>query len=192
MDIISKKDAVAKGLATFYTGKVCKRGHDSYRYVKNGACSTCVKLANGRPVDANVDARREAKGALVQAKFRLFAIDLEVFAAAAYAMTLARFPVLMLGDVHPGLLPTDNAGGAALYKFNCHEGDLPQLRALAVSLTNAHSADGQALRERVHGKTIASTPVAPVPEWSRQPQPGDPALVWDRRHKAGAGPTAKR
>lgn len=175
MEIIERQAAMRKGLTKFYTGRPCKNGHLSYRYVKSGGCAACIQLANGRSVDdPNVEARRAAKSQLVQVKFRLFDVDLEVFKAAAYAIALARFPVLQVGDVFPGLLPLDKESGTALYKFNCHEGDISQLREIAESLRRARSVDGNVLRARVHGKTIASVPVAPAPEWCRQPQPGDP------------------
>ena len=41
MDIISLKDAKSKGLTYYYTGKLCKNGHNSIRLVKGGACREC-------------------------------------------------------------------------------------------------------------------------------------------------------
>jgi len=174
MEIITRQEARQRGLKTYFTGVACKNGHVSSRYVQSGTCSACIKASNSPVDDPNVEARREAKAQLVQVKVRLFDVDLEVFKAAAYAIALARFPVLQVGDVFPGLLPLDKESGTALYKFNCHEGDISQLREIAESLRRARSVDGNVLRARVHGKTIAAVPVAPVPEWSRQPQPGDP------------------
>ena len=42
MQIISEKEAKAAGLNKFYTGRPCKRGHDSERWV-NGSCVQCGK-----------------------------------------------------------------------------------------------------------------------------------------------------
>lgn len=174
MEIIERQAAMRKDLTKFYTGRPCKNGHLSYRYVKSGGCAACIQLANGRPVDdPNVEARSAAKSQLVQVKFRLFDVDLEVFKAAAHAMALARFPVLLAGDVFPGLLPLDKGGGTALYKFNCHEGDITQLREIAESLRRARSVDGNKAREHAHGKAVASVSIVPAPEWARVPQPGD-------------------
>lgn len=164
MEIIERQAAMRKGLTKFYTGRPCKNGHLSYRYVKSGGCAACIQLANGRSVDdPNVDARREAKAQLVQVKIRLFQVDLEVFKAAAHAMTLARFPVLKLGDVFPGLLPTDSAAGTALYKFNCHETDISQLREIAAGLLAAHRVDFTAPDASRYVK------VDPVPAWADKP-----------------------
>ncbi|THE51696.1 hypothetical protein DJ485_15345 [Citrobacter freundii] len=42
MEIITRLDAAKAGLKRYYTGKQCKRGHDSERYVYNGHCVTCA------------------------------------------------------------------------------------------------------------------------------------------------------
>jgi hypothetical protein len=42
MEIISRKDAHAKGLKRFFTGKPCRRGHIRERNVKTGACLGCL------------------------------------------------------------------------------------------------------------------------------------------------------
>ena len=43
MDVVSRKDALARGLVHFYTGKPCKHGHEAPRYVNSGQCVTCMK-----------------------------------------------------------------------------------------------------------------------------------------------------
>lgn len=177
MEIITRQEARQRGDKSYFTGVACKNGHIARRYVQSGTCSACIRASNSAVDDPNVEARRAAKSQLVQVKFRLFDVDLEVFKAATYAMALARFPVLLAGDVFPGLLPLDKESGTALYKLNCHEGDISQLREIAVAMTKARAVDGNKAREQVHGKTIASVPIAPAPEWARIPQPGDPDWV---------------
>lgn len=174
MEIITRQEARQRGDKTYFTGVACKNGHVARRYVQSGTCSACIRASNSPVDDPNVEARSAAKSQLVQVKFRLFDVDLDVFKAAAYAMALARFPVLLAGDVFPGLLPLDKGGGTALYKLNCHEGDIAQLREIAESLRRARSVDGNKAREQAHGKAVASVSVVPAPEWSRIPQPGDP------------------
>ena len=39
--VISKADAVSKGVARYFTGKPCRRGHVSERFVSAGACVEC-------------------------------------------------------------------------------------------------------------------------------------------------------
>lgn len=43
MKIISRQEAKNLELTHYYTGKTCKHGHMSYRYVNDGKCSECVK-----------------------------------------------------------------------------------------------------------------------------------------------------
>lgn len=40
--IITRMDAAKSGLKRYYTGKLCKHGHDSERYVYNGHCVQCA------------------------------------------------------------------------------------------------------------------------------------------------------
>ncbi len=42
--IISRKEALAKGLTKYYTGQPCKRGHVVFRWVADFACSECAKV----------------------------------------------------------------------------------------------------------------------------------------------------
>lgn len=41
MNIITRNDAMTAGLQRFFTGKPCKRGHISERYIVNRNCVTC-------------------------------------------------------------------------------------------------------------------------------------------------------
>lgn len=43
MEVISRKEAIEKGLRTYFTGKPCKHGHVAERYVSNGVCVECMK-----------------------------------------------------------------------------------------------------------------------------------------------------
>lgn len=45
MDIISREEALEKGLIRFFTGVPCKRGHISEIYVSGSACIECAKLS---------------------------------------------------------------------------------------------------------------------------------------------------
>jgi len=42
MKIITRMDAAKAGLKRYYTGKLCKHGHKSERYVYNGHCVKCA------------------------------------------------------------------------------------------------------------------------------------------------------
>ena len=45
MNIVSRKEAIAKGLKRYFTGKPCKHGHLCERTVSTG-CITCSKIKN--------------------------------------------------------------------------------------------------------------------------------------------------
>ncbi|EMY3087614.1 hypothetical protein LUS60_06700 [Raoultella planticola] len=42
MKIITRVEAAKAGLNRYYTGKKCKHGHDSERYVLSGTCVECA------------------------------------------------------------------------------------------------------------------------------------------------------
>jgi len=44
MKKITRKQALAEGKKTYYTGKPCSRGHISWRYVNNYQCSECREI----------------------------------------------------------------------------------------------------------------------------------------------------
>lgn len=41
MEKISRTQAMKKGLKRYYTGRRCKHGHDSQRYVQSCSCVAC-------------------------------------------------------------------------------------------------------------------------------------------------------
>lgn len=41
MEIISREEAIARGLAWYFTGKSCKHGHVVKRNACNGSCRAC-------------------------------------------------------------------------------------------------------------------------------------------------------
>lgn len=44
MKIISRKDAIARGLKRYFTGKPCKHGHMDEQYVSGSGCVKCIAL----------------------------------------------------------------------------------------------------------------------------------------------------
>ena len=48
MNIITKKDALAKKMKYYFTGKPCKHGHVSERMVKGGACKQCRNIFSSK------------------------------------------------------------------------------------------------------------------------------------------------
>ncbi len=44
MQINTRKQAQEKGLRKYFTGRPCKKGHLTLRYVNTGACVACISL----------------------------------------------------------------------------------------------------------------------------------------------------
>ena len=65
MKIISRKEAQANGDKLFYTGKLCKHGHDSVRYTKSGKCKTCNAMYQKLAYDKDPSRFIEQKRAFV-------------------------------------------------------------------------------------------------------------------------------
>jgi hypothetical protein len=162
--LASRSDAQRVGENTYFTGVACKNGHISKRYTKSGTCAGCINgYATPEEVAAK-EARKDAVANLVQVKIRCFDVDLEFIKAAAWAFGITRYPVLMMGDVYPGLLPTGDRGGAqGLYKFNVHVDDVEALRKIAQDSMAARSnGAGEAARAAVLAK-LAALPIEKAP-----------------------------
>jgi len=48
MEIITRKEALEKGLKYYFTGKPCKHGHIDKRYTLNAVCQECIKMPEKR------------------------------------------------------------------------------------------------------------------------------------------------
>jgi hypothetical protein len=44
--IVKRKDAILHGKIRYYTGFMCRNGHDCERYASNGTCVECVSPSN--------------------------------------------------------------------------------------------------------------------------------------------------
>jgi hypothetical protein len=55
MEIISRDQARASGLRFFYTGQLCRQGHDSERYVNSGKCKHCNSIRTKEYREKNRD-----------------------------------------------------------------------------------------------------------------------------------------
>jgi len=58
MEIIKRKDALALGLKTYFTGKPCKWGHVSTRKITNKECSECSRIRNRQWLKDNPEKSR--------------------------------------------------------------------------------------------------------------------------------------
>lgn len=62
MKIITRMEAAQLGLNRFYTGKKCRNGHLSERYVLNGTCVECAIKSAGRQRNEFAEVLKEARG----------------------------------------------------------------------------------------------------------------------------------
>lgn len=46
LNLLSRKQAMQKGLIHYFTGKPCHKGHITYRFVKTGHCADCATERN--------------------------------------------------------------------------------------------------------------------------------------------------
>lgn len=59
MEVISRKEAIEKGLKMYFTGKPCKYGHIAERRVGNGLCLECSKKLNKEYYEQNKEQIKE-------------------------------------------------------------------------------------------------------------------------------------
>jgi len=60
MEIISRTHAKEQSLTHYYTGKPCKHGHDSERYVNDGKCVACIRERVNRRRINNPEKKKES------------------------------------------------------------------------------------------------------------------------------------
>lgn len=56
MKLISKEEAVIEGVKKYFTGKPCRHGHLTFRYVSCDDCCECSRLSRKKYTDKNRDA----------------------------------------------------------------------------------------------------------------------------------------
>ncbi len=61
MDIITRKEAKARGLTRYFTGEPCKHGHAAERYTQDGNCAVCKRSSYKDWLAANPDKMKEIK-----------------------------------------------------------------------------------------------------------------------------------
>lgn len=61
-EVVSRQDAIERGLLRYFTGEPCKHGHVAERYTLNSGCITCINEKVER-TRAFIRKTREAAGA---------------------------------------------------------------------------------------------------------------------------------
>lgn len=146
--IITRSDARALGATSYFTGKPCKNGHISYRYVQSGTCAMCVrdsnlsmtspfKLAKLEELKARIlenEKRNAAKLELVRTRFRIYDEDRSTFSQLAWTFTSMRYPCLLECDVNLNSPSTDRQFDSGMCAYEVHPDDIGLLRSLANDL----------------------------------------------------------
>lgn len=165
MQIKLRSEAAAAGDITYYTGKSCKNGHVTYRYVKNGACSECVKTNNGQEVSPNHEQRKVDKQDLIRGMFYIPDQSRADFSAAVWAFAVMRYPLLTQSDIDPHLLPANRSNDIAGHAFYCHPDDFKAIKSLSDSMRGSNIAriardNADRLKATLAAATVAdSTPL---------------------------------
>jgi hypothetical protein len=177
MEIIERKDAMARGLSQYFTGRPCKNGHVTHRYTSSGACSGCVvahtysaappdvkKIFEQRDVRAE---RRDALASLVEVKLRALHTDSQVLKETAVQMCLARCPSLTRADVVINKAPTASENGSALYRVRIHADDVTFIRDMSNALLFKEKPDFSHIQHRLAAaqRELEETP----PDWTERP-----------------------
>lgn len=181
MDIKTRKQAMIDGENTYFTGRPCKHGHMTYRYVQSGSCYDCVngnrvkedsptaiaRSVRLREVAARFSDKTKVENELVIAKFRIFDVDFLAFLDAAWAFAVMRYPSITHSDIRSKMPPTDNTSRTSLYTLKCHIGDVEALRIIETGMYKAHAFDiGHDQRLQ---KALADIEIEPVPAWADRP-----------------------
>lgn len=178
MEIIARKDALAVGLATYYTGKLCKNGHAAYRYVTSGSCSTCINGTPRLPRElstspaADIEARqllatsdriareklaleqRDQRRQLVEKIFICPDAKWMELSAIVIMLTKCRFPALRDVDIVPDKTRIEPVGRAnGRYRVNMHADDY----AACMSIEDQYHRD---IRLADDARIFAGTPGA--------------------------------
>lgn len=94
MEIITRQQAIASRLTSYFTGVACKRGHIAKRYTRTSVCSDCL-----HPKFETVESRARAKKkTMVLKKFKLRDENLESFKLTVWALGTISEPLLKPED----------------------------------------------------------------------------------------------
>lgn len=138
----TRKAATAAGEGKYYTGKLCSKGHDSFRYTQSGTCAECIRPSSSRsPRLSRINYMNQYTTVLIFLPPK----DLQ-------AMTLA---IGMLNEVRwPGIAPDMRqiSGGDAYvskYRIRAHPEDSKLILEIAASFCRPFRRDPEAIRRDI-------------------------------------------
>ena len=157
MELMAKnrRDAMAKGETSYFTGKPCIHGHMAYRYTSSGACSTCV-LENATAARQALQPPEE----LVGVKLRAVAVDASTLLDTAVALTQRRHPHVTREHVVGKGVGAKPEGGTLLYSVNVYPADVQLLRDMQNAMLKARGPNMEEARGRAVGGVMAQAEAA--------------------------------
>jgi hypothetical protein len=84
---MKRSTAKELGASTYFTGKLCSRGHNSYRYTANGQCIKC-SAENAAKYQKNL--RDASRSVITSVSFRVHPDDVEMLKAFALMLGMQR------------------------------------------------------------------------------------------------------
>jgi hypothetical protein len=164
MEVMTRKQALAAGLNSYFTGKPCLNGHVAERYTPSGACKECLAEAQRgvrRPRGHERTPERTAQlEGLVMMRLRAVPADEATLLDTVAALTVARRPLLHAADVVGARQGTKPAGGTLLYHVNVDPLDMPMIKDVERALRLARAPDIQAIRAAAFGGVMAQAEAA--------------------------------
>lgn len=154
MELVTRQDAVSKGLGRYFTGKPCKHGHVTQRFTSSSGCIECVhptfvnlewqqRRADALQKRQEKEDQRNIRERLAHVTARMVPIfillnpeDLAVFRAFALAAAMMHEPTLTQSQIETRYKPK-YWGSRLRYTFMCFPGDEPTLRDFQDSLDMA-------------------------------------------------------
>jgi hypothetical protein len=166
MEIVTRKQAIERGLNTYYTGVPCKNEHLAVRYTVSGSCKDCIgeAVSGVRRAIAGKTAPTPERLAqleqLVPVRLRIHPADEATLLDCAAAVTLARLPALVAMDVVGTRKGTKPEGGTLLYVVNVAPEDVKLLRDMQNAMLAARGPNVEQLRAAAFGAAGAQAEAA--------------------------------
>lgn len=153
METMTRAQAIAAGLNTYFTDKPCTNGHIAKRYTRSAACYECIR--------ANVQRSRDDHSAAQQARVGLPPTDLAEWSAHVQRITVrvplslltsvqaiaaaalrTRFPAAADAELRCPPAVNQQAAGTAMVRLLVHTSDIEAVTAVADNACRLFSAQG--------------------------------------------------
>jgi hypothetical protein len=165
MEIISRTEAITRGLRKYFTGDPCRNGHLAQRYTQSSTCEDCLKATKGTIIDGaerikllqdkltlerdkfefrrqihkergTAADHREIIGRMIKTKIRARAADMDFIYDAALAFANLRSKLINRRDVVLAYAPKNSMWG-----LRCFPADLDAIQEFSNSIWQERGGD---------------------------------------------------